>query len=118
VRSRQDRQPHTVDVLSHGRGDDLLRSEPDALVDDLETGVARPDGDLLGPVAVSVKAGLADQQSQSGPDLLARGADALAHLRQLVAHSSRANANGARNSCRGAILTEDVAQRLGPLTCG
>ena len=35
--------------------DDLLGREPDALVDDLEPGVARPHGDLLGAVAVPVQ---------------------------------------------------------------
>src|SRR4029079_8681088 len=118
VRSRQDRQPHTVNVLSHGRGDDLLRSQPDALIDDLETGIARPNRDLLGAVAVPVKAGFADQQSQSGPDLLARGADALAHLRQLVSHGSWADSNRAGNPCGRTVLAKNVAQRLGPRARG
>ena len=57
-------------VLGHRRGDDLLGREPDALVDDLEPGVARAYGDLLGAVGVSVQARLADQQPQPPAELL------------------------------------------------
>ena len=64
VRAGQDREAHAVHVLGHRRGDDLLRGQPDALVDDLEAGVARAYGDLLGAVRVAVEAGLADQQPQ------------------------------------------------------
>ena len=41
------------------------RGEADALVDHLDAGIAGGDGDLLGAVAVAVKAGLADQHLQA-----------------------------------------------------
>ncbi len=60
-------------VLGHRGRDDLLGREPDALVDDLEAGVAGAYGDLLGAVRVAVEPGLADQQPQPAarPQLLA-----------------------------------------------
>ena len=64
VRAGQDRQPDHVHVLLHGGRHDLRRGEPDALVDDLEPGVAGPHGDLLGAVGVPVQARLADQHPQ------------------------------------------------------
>jgi len=67
VGAGEDRETDTVNVLGHGRGDDLLRGEPDALVDDLETSVPCPDGNLLGAVAVPVQAGFAHQQAQPPP---------------------------------------------------
>src|SRR5664279_1312024 len=50
VRTGQDRQSHAVHVLGHGRRDDLCRREPNALVDDLEAGIAGTYGDLLGAI--------------------------------------------------------------------
>jgi hypothetical protein len=73
VRPGQDREPHAVHVLGHGRGHDLLRGQPDALVDHLEAGVAGSHGDLLGAVGVAVEARLADQQAQPAAELLAGG---------------------------------------------
>ena len=114
----EDRETDTVNVLGHGRGDDLLRGEPDALVDDLETGVPCPDGNLLGAVAVPVQAGFAHQQAQPGSELFAGGADSLAHLRQLAANVSTGNPHGSGNPCGRTVLTKDVTQCLGPLTGG
>ena len=68
VGAREDREADDVDVLVAGRGRDLGRREPDALVDDLHAGVAGRDRDLLGAVGVAVEAGLADEQ----PDRAAR----------------------------------------------
>ena len=64
-------RPDAVHVLGDRGGDDLLGREPDALVDDLEPGVARPHGDLLGAVGVPVEARLADEQPQPAAELLA-----------------------------------------------
>ena len=65
MRAGQDREPDDVDVLGHGGGDDLLGRQADALVDDLEAGVAGADGDLLGAVGVPVEARLADEEPQA-----------------------------------------------------
>ena len=64
VRAGEDREPDAVHVLGDRGGDDLLGRQPDALVDDLEAGVAGAYGDLLGAVGVPVETGLADQQPQ------------------------------------------------------
>ena len=71
MRAGEDREADQVDVLLDGGRDDLLRREPDALVDDLEAGVARSHGDLLRAVAVPVEPGLADEDPQPAADLLA-----------------------------------------------
>ena len=71
VRAGQDREPDAVHVLGDRGRDDLLRRQPDALVDDLEAGVAGPHRDLLGAVGVAVEPGLADQQPQPAAELLA-----------------------------------------------
>ena len=105
-------------VFGHCGGDDLLWGEPDALVDDLETGIAGSDGHLLGAVAVSVEPGFADKQTKPGPQLFTSGANPLAQLRQLTTHRSIAHPDGSGNPCRRSIFAEDVAQCLGPLTRG
>ena len=56
VRAGQDREPDAVHVLGHRGGHDLLRRQPDALVDHLEARVPGADGDLLGAVGVPVEA--------------------------------------------------------------
>jgi len=71
VGAGEDREADAVHVLGHGGGDDLLGRQPDALVDDLEAGVACPDRHLLGAVGVPVEAGLAHQQPQPPAELLA-----------------------------------------------
>ena len=62
VGARQDRDADHVDVLVPGHGRDLGRRLADALVDDLEAGVAGGHRDLLGAVGVAVEAGLGHQQ--------------------------------------------------------
>ena len=114
VRAGEDREPDAVHVLGDGGGDDLLRRQPDALVDDLEAGVACPDGDLLGAVGVPVQAGLADQQPQPPAELLAGRSHPLADRRS----SSRArlgDADRAGDTGGRAELAEHLAQRAGPL---
>ena len=72
VRPGQDRDADEVNVLGDRGRDDLLGRQPDALVDDLEAGVAGAHGDLLGAVGVPVEARLADEQPQPLAELLAR----------------------------------------------
>ena len=105
-----------MDVLGDRGGDDLLRREPDALVDDLEAGVAGAYGDLLGAVGVPVETGLADQQPQPAAQLLAGRPDALADGGQLGARLG--DADRAADAGRGAVLAEDLAQGAGPLPRG
>jgi hypothetical protein len=105
-----------VDVLGNRGRDDLRRREPNALVDDLEPGVAGTDGDLLGTVRVPVQAGLADQQTQPRAELLAGGGDPLAHGSELLAGLGDAHAT--RHSGGGAVLAEHLTQGAGPLPYG
>jgi hypothetical protein len=84
-----------VDVLGDRGGDDLLGREPDALIDHLEAGVPGPHRDLLGAVAVSVQAGLADEHAQLLAELLARAGD-------LGAHGSRSPPRRGLDPDRGA----------------
>ena len=71
VRAGQDGQTDAVDVLRDRSSHDLRGRQPDALVDDLETGVARADRDLLGAVAVPVEPRLADQEAEPVAELVA-----------------------------------------------
>ena len=88
--------PTQVHVLGDRGRDDLLRRQPDALVDHLEPGVAGPHGDLLGAVGVAVQAGLADQQPQPLAQLLAGAAPpSLADVGQRLA-GRRADADRRR----------------------
>ena len=116
VRAGQDREPHAVHVLGHGRSDDLLRGQPDSLVDDLEAGVAGAYGDLLGAVGVSVEPGLPDEQPQPSADLLAGGLHLLADLGELLAGLGHADRSGDAGRCTE--LPEHLTQRAGPLPRG
>ena len=73
VGAREDGEADDVDVLVPGRRHDLRRGQPDALVDDLEAGVAGGHGDLLGPVGVAVEAGLGHEQPGRAPGALGQG---------------------------------------------
>ena len=61
MRAREDREPDDVDTLLHGRRGDPRRGEPDALVDDVHSGVPGAQRDLLGAIRVPVESGLADK---------------------------------------------------------
>ncbi len=67
MRARQDRQPDHVDVFVAGGGRDLLRREPDALVDDLHARVAGGHGDLFGPVECPSSPGFATSSRAALP---------------------------------------------------
>jgi len=60
VRAGEDREADDVHALLERGVGDAGGGEADTLVDHLDAGIARGDGDLLGPVAVAVEAGLAD----------------------------------------------------------
>ncbi len=89
-------------VLGNRTCDDLLRGQPDALVDDLEAGVPGPDRNLLGTVRMSVEAGFADQQPQPSPELIPGTPDLLPDRARSVPASATPTAPdtpvGARNS--------------------
>ena len=81
--------PDEVHVLRDGRRDDLLRRQPDALVDDLEAGVAGAHGHLLGAVGVPVETGLADEDPQPLAELVAGAGHRGAHLGEGLASRPR-----------------------------
>ena len=105
----QDGDADDVDVLVEGGGHDLRRREADALVDDLEAGVAGRHGDLLGAVGVAVEAGLGDEEAR-GP----AGAPARARVRARTRSSAPRWPTPAGHAGRGPVLAEDLAQGRRP----
>ena len=102
-------------VLGHRGRDDLLGGEPDALVDDLEPGVAGPHGDLLGAVAVPVEPRLADEQPQPLAELLAGPArPARAPAASVVAAAARADADRAADTPVGARYSPNTSRSARP----
>ena len=75
--------------------------EPDALVDDLEAGVARGDGDLLGAVGVAVEAGLGHEEPRRRRRGLARTAARRARRGRRTAVAARWPRRRARRWARG-----------------
>ena len=96
VRAAEDREPDEVHVLGDRGRDDLLGRQPDALVDDLEAGVAGAHGHLLGAVAVAVEARLADEDAQLLAELVTGAGDEVAHAREGVARLARADTRPSR----------------------
>ncbi len=105
-----------MDVLLHGGGDDLRGGEPDALVDHFETGVPGPHGDLLGTVGMPVQAGLADEELQPAPELLAGRHDPFPDVGELPAARMHRRSGG--HPGRSPVLAEHLPQGTGPLTGG
>src|SRR3954454_23086397 len=108
VRPREDRQPDAVHVLGDRGGHDLLRGQPDPLVDNLEPGVTGPHGDLLGAVRVPVEARLPHEQPQPGAELLPGAPYPLPDGGQLTARVGRSDRAG--DAGGGAELAEDPTQ--------
>ena len=94
-----------------GRCGELPGRQADAVIDHLEPGIARHHRDLFGAVAVAVEAGLADEQPQRPPQPLARLSRQFAQPVQLAAPAA---GNDTVDAGRGAVLAEDVSQRLRP----
>ena len=105
VRPGKNRQTDNRDVLFHRGGDDLSRRQPDSLVDDLESGVARTNRDVLGSVAMSVEPRLADEESQSTAKFSTGLAHGLSCTSQRVA--DLLHADDSRNPGRRPVLTKD-----------
>ena len=116
VRAGQDREADEVHVLVHRGRDDLRGGQPDPLVDDLEAGVAGPDGDLLGAVAVAVEAGLADEQPQPLAELLAgaRAPSARTAVELVAARRWRRRPSRRRRWARGTRRTPRAGPRPTP----
>ena len=64
MRAGKDREADAMDPLL-GALDDLLRRQADAVIDDIHAGVGRAHRNLLGPIGMTVEAGLADEQLQA-----------------------------------------------------
>ena len=89
--------------------------EPDALVDDLEAGVAGGDGDLLGAVGVAVEARAWPPAAAAGPPARAPWPGT---ARRTARNSVAAVADPAAHPGRGPVLAEHLAERAGPLAGG
>jgi hypothetical protein len=113
VGARQDGEPDDVDVLVPGGRHDLGRGQPDALVDDLEPGVAGGHGDLLGPVGVPVEARLGHQQAGRAARALGQGLGA-----GQTGPTRAPVPDAAADPGGGPELAEDLAQGAGPLPGG
>ena len=94
--------------------DDLLRRQPDALIDHLHAGIARPHRDLLGAVGMAVEAGLADQERQPPAELARHAVDIGANVVEAV----DVVAHGAADAGRRAVFAERLAQRPAPFAGG
>ncbi len=102
-------------VLLHRGGDDLRRGQPDALVHDLESGVAGAHGNLFGAVGMPVQAGLADEELQPAPQLPPGFNDPVPDAGELSATSMHRSAG---HPGRRPVFTEGVPQDPGPLPRG
>ena len=100
-------------LLAHGV-DDLLRRQPDALVDHLHAGVARAHRDLLGAVGMAVEAGLADQERHAPAELARDAID----LGADVVEAADVVAHGVADAGRRAVFAERLAQRPAPFAGG
>src|SRR5206468_733377 len=85
VAAMMSRESYDIHVLVARRGRDLRRCQPDPLVHDLDTGVARRHRDLLRTVGMAVESRLADEQT----DWPARLVGELAHVGAHFLHLAR-----------------------------
>src|SRR5262245_57307576 len=94
--------------------DDLLRCQSNALVNDLHSGVARADRDLLGAVGMAVEPRFADEESETATQLARNAIDIGTNVIEagdVVAHCT-ANPGG------GAVFAEGFAQGPPPFARG
>src|SRR5271166_4378937 len=110
---RQDRQADAVDAR-FGSLDNLRRSEPDAVVDDIHARVRRARRDLLGAVRMAVEAGLADEKTDPSAELERRPLDFAPDR----VEPGRLLARPLRDARRGAELPELGAKRIPPFSRG
>ncbi len=97
-----------------GAFDDLGRGEADAVVNDVQPGVERAGGDLLGAVGMAVEARLADEKFDPAAELQRHALDLAAQGVEIARFLSRFQ----RNSGRGAELAEFGPQRVAPFAGG
>ena len=83
-----------------GALDDLVRGQPDAVVDHVHAGVGGAHGDLLGAVGMAVEPRLADQKLEPPAELQRDALDLAAQRIEIVRRLARPGATpvGARNS--------------------
>src|SRR5262245_50330859 len=102
-----------MNVLRDRGGRDLVRGQPNPVVDDFEAGVAGPDGNLLGTIGVSIEARLTDEEAQPRAKRVASFAYAPPHGGEPL--TARAGHGHSAEPRRRAIVAEDVTQSLSPL---
>ena len=98
-------------LLLARRVDDLLRRQPDALIDHLHAGVARPHRDLLGAVGMAVEAGLADQEGQPPAELARHAVDVGAN----VVEAADVVAHRVADAGRRAVFAERLRAASSPI---
>src|ERR1051325_8018654 len=95
-------------------GHDLLRRQPDALVDDLHAGVAGAYRDLLGAVRVAVEPELTDEEGEAAAELPRHPVDLPADVVETVDVVTHRIADAGRRS----VFAERLPQRPAPFTGG
>ena len=91
----------------------LLRRQPDAVVDDLEADVSGLHGDLLCAIGMSVESGFADQEFEWTTQGVARVGDALPEMGDLVllAEIARDDDAAVADEVFATLMGEDVEAR-------
>src|SRR6516165_3761025 len=96
------------------RVNDLLRSQADALVHHLHSGIASTHGDLFGPIGVAIEAWFPDEESEATAQL---AGDAI-YIRPNVVEAGDVVAHRAADTGRCAIFAESLAKGPAPFTGG
>ena len=97
MRSRQDRQADAIDTVL-GALDDLLRGEPNAVVDHVHAGVGGAHRDLFGAVGMAVEAGFADEELQAVAELQRHALDLAAQGIEIGRLLARPGADAGRRA--------------------
>jgi hypothetical protein len=102
-----------------GRLGNLLRRQPDAVVDHLEADISGLDGNLFCAIRMPVQPRFADQQFQGTAKRAARAGDSRPEIGDLILLAKYGAAiDGDIDTCRWPELAENRAQRITPFAGG
>src|SRR5882724_4670099 len=112
----EDAQADQVNALVRRGTGELLRGDPDALVDDLEARVASAECDLFGAVGVTVEAGLSHEELRPAAEPVLESDDLFAERFERDGISrDRASPGDAGGS---SVFAEGLSQSAAPLSGG